>query len=232
MKAIVLNSGGVDSTTCVSMTIDKYGKDNVSTVSIFYGQTLEKELECARKIADYYGIDHYEFDLSNIFKYSNCTLLKHSTKSIEESSYEEQYKEDEIISSYVPFRNGLMLSVVATLAQSLYQNEKCVIVLGNHKSDFAYADCSESFTNKMNDAIKEGTYGLVEFWSPLINMNKTEVVKEGLKLKTPYELTWSCYEGEEKACGKCASCLSRLKAFEENGVEDPIEYSCLKTNQQ
>ena len=227
MKAIVLNSGGLDSTTCVSIAIDKYGKENVSTVSFYYGQTLKKELECARKIAEYYGLKHYEFDLSNIFQYSNCSLLEHSNKEIEESSYEEQYKEDGIISSYVPFRNGLMLSAVATLAQSLYPNEKCNIILGNHRSDFAYADCSVDFTNKMNEAIKEGTYGLVEFYSPLVNMNKEDVVREGLKLGTPYELTWSCYEGKEKACGKCASCLCRLDAFKKNGVEDLIEYSCL-----
>lgn len=224
MKAIVLNSGGLDSTTCVSMAVEKYGKENVSTVSIFYGQTLKKELECARKIAEHYGLKHYEFDLSDIFKYSNCTLLEHSTEEIKEESYEEQYSEDKIISSCVPFRNGLMLSVVATLAQSIYPEEECDIVLGNHKSDFAYADCSEAFTYKMGEAITEGTYGLVHFWSPLVSMEKSDVVKEGLRLNTPYEMTWSCYEGHEKACGRCGSCLCRLEAFEKNGVEDPIEY--------
>lgn len=224
MKVLVLNSGGVDSTTCVSIAVEKYGKENVSTISIYYGQRLKKELECARRIAKYYGLKHYEFDLSKVFEYSNCTLLEHSTKEVEEDSYKNQYKEDEIISSYVPFRNGLMLSVVASFAQSIYADEEVIIMLGNHKSDFAYADCSIDFTNKMNEAIKEGTYNKVSFISPLMNMTKTEVVKTGLELNTPYELTWSCYEGKEKACGKCASCLCRLEAFENNNSKDKIDY--------
>lgn len=224
MKAIVLSSGGVDSTTCISMAVEKYGKENVSTVSVFYGQTLKKELECAKKIAEYYGLKHYDFDLSEIFKYSNCTLLEHSTEKIKEESYEDQYARGGKISSYVPFRNGLMLSVVATLAQSIYPNDECEIVLGNHASDFAYADCSLAFTQKMSEAVSEGTYGLVKFVSPLVNMTKAEVVKEGLRLGTPYEMTWSCYEGHEKACGKCGSCICRLEAFHSNGVDDPIEY--------
>lgn len=224
MKAIVLSSGGVDSTTCVSMAVEKYGKENVSTVSIFYGQTLKKELECAKKIAEYYGLRNYVFNLSEIFGYSNCSLLEHSTEKIKEESYEDQFATGEKITSYVPFRNGLMLSVVAVLAQSIYPNEECEIVLGNHSSDFAYADCSPEFTEKMGAAVSEGTYGLVKFVSPLVHMTKTEVVKEGLRLGTPYELTWSCYEGHEKACGKCGSCISRLEAFRNNGATDPIEY--------
>lgn len=224
MKCIVLSSGGVDSSTCVSMAINQYGAENVATVTIYYGQTLKKEIESARKLADYYKLAHYEFNLSEIFKFSNCTLLEHSSQEIVEESYEEQYDPKGIITSYVPFRNGLMLSVVATLAQSLYPKEECVIMLGNHASDFAYADCSEAFTNKMSEAVAEGTYGLVHFVSPLVNMTKTEVVKNGLELGTPYGLTWSCYEGKEKACGKCGSCIDRRQAFINNGTIDPIEY--------
>lgn len=224
MKAIVLSSGGLDSTTCISIAVEKYGKENVSTVSIYYGQTLDKELECARKIAKYYDLKHYEFDLSEIFKHSNCSLLKHSNKQIEEKSYEEQYDKDKTISSYVPFRNGLMLSLAASLAQSLYPDEETKIILGNHKDDFAYADCSTAFTKKMNDAIMEGTYNKVSFETPLLEISKADIVKKGLELKTPYELTWSCYEGKEKACGKCASCICRLEAFKKNNTKDFIEY--------
>lgn len=224
MKAIVLSSGGVDSSTCVSIAVDKYGAENVSTVTIFYGQTLKKEILSARKLAEHYGLKHYEFDLASIFKFSNCTLLEHSTQKIVEQSYEAQYSPESVITSYVPFRNGLMLSVCATLAQSLFPKEKCVIMLGNHASDFAYADCSEAFTRKMSEAVSEGTYGLVEFVSPLVQMTKTQVVETGLKLGTPYGLTWSCYEGKDKACGKCGSCIDRMKAFENNGTKDPIEY--------
>ena len=81
---------------------------------------------------------------------------------------------------------------------------------------------SLDFTEKMNSAISEGTYGLGSFWSPLVEMTKTEVVKEGLELGTPYEITWSCYEGKEKPCCVCGSCISRIEAFKNNGVTDPI----------
>ena len=224
MKVIVLSSGGLDSSTCISYAVEKYKKENVATISFYYGQKLDKELECARKIASYYDLKHYEFNLAEIFKYSNCTLLKHSDKEIVEKSYSEQYKEDEIISSYVPFRNGLMISVATTLAQSLYPNEEVIVMLGNHKDDFAYSDCSEKFTNKMSDAINEGTYNKVSLVSPLVDKTKAEIVELGLKLKTPYELTWSCYEGKELACGKCGSCLCRLEAFKENNTKDFIKY--------
>lgn len=224
MKVLVLSSGGLDSTTCISIAVEKYGKDNVSTISMYYGQTLDKELKCAKQIAQYYGLKHYTFDLSELFKYSNCTLLKHSTQKIVESTYKDQYDKDKTITSYVPFRNGLMLSVVATLAQSLYPDEETIIMLGNHKDDFAYADCSVEFTKKMSEAIAEGTYNKVLFESPLKDMTKSEIVKVGLNLGTPYDLTWSCYKGTNKACGKCASCLCRLEAFKDNNVDDFIEY--------
>ena len=89
-KALVLSSGGVDSTTCVGLACEKFGRENVSTVSIFYGQKHNKELECARKIAEHYGLEHYELDLSQILKYSNCSLLSHSNKDIIHKSYASQ----------------------------------------------------------------------------------------------------------------------------------------------
>ncbi len=224
-KALVLSSGGVDSTTCLAMAVDKYGKDNVATVIIRYGQRHEKEVDCAKKIAEHYGVKHYEFDLTSLFQYSHCSLIKEGGRPVEETTYEEQFATGEKISSYVPFRNGLMLSVCATLAQSLWEKEECDIYLGNHSSDFAYADCSVEFVEKMDKAISEGTYGLVHFVSPLKDLTKDQVVKIGLELNVPYELTWSCYEGTEVACGKCASCLERIRSFEENGVKDPIPYA-------
>ena len=114
MKAIVLSSGGVDSTTCVSLAVHDLGKENVSTVSVFYGQKHNKEIECARKVAEYYGLKHYEFDLSSVMQYSNCSLLNGSTEEIQHKSYAEQIKEENgMVTTYVPFRNGLFLSVVA-----------------------------------------------------------------------------------------------------------------------
>ena len=229
MKALVLSSGGVDSTTCIGIAIDKLGKENVSTVSVFYGQKHAKELECANKVAKFYGVKHYELDLSSIMKYSNCPLLKGSTEKIKHESYAEQIEEngEGMVSTYVPFRNGLMLSSVATLAMSIYPNEEVEIYLGAHADDSAgraYADCSEEFTNAMKEAIYIGTYEKVTVKAPLVNMTKADVVKTGLKLKVPYELTWSCYEGGEKQCGTCGTCIDRKNAFKQNGVKDPVEY--------
>lgn len=220
MKAIVLSSGGVDSTTCVALAVKEHGADNVSTVTMYYGQKLDREIISARKIADYYHLEHFEFDLSEIFKNSNCSLLKTGVDVVE-ASYEEQMG-DKVITSYVPFRNGLFLSVCAVLAQSIYPDEQVQIYLGNHASDFAYADCSEMFVKKMDSAISEGTYGKVHFISPLKSMTKTEVVKTGLELSVPYELTWSCYKGGTSPCHVCGSCIEREKSFENNGVTDPL----------
>lgn len=228
-KAIVLNSGGADSTTCLGIAIDRLGKDNVSTVSIFYNQKHKQELQCAKKIADYYGVSHYELDLSNVLSYSNCPLITTSTQPIPEKSYAEQVAEngEGMVSTYVPFRNGLLLASVAALAQSIYKDYYTGIYIGAHADDAAgraYADCSEEFTSAMNTAIVIGTYGKVRVVAPLVNMNKAEVIGTGLKLGVPYRYTWSCYRGGEKACGKCGTCIDRLAAFHANGVEDPIEY--------
>lgn len=226
MKAIVLSSGGVDSTTCISLAIKNLGKENVSSVSIFYAQKHRKELECAKQIAEYYGINHYELDLSNIMQYSNCSLLSHSAKEIVHKSYAEQIAEngEGMVSTYVPFRNGLMLSAMATIAMSVYPDEETEIYLGAHADDAvgnAYADCSLEFVRAMNDAINIGTYGKVRINAPFVNKTKADVVTEGLRLKTPYELTWSCYEGGEKPCGKCGTCIDRALAFEKNNAKDP-----------
>ena len=173
-KAIILSSGGVDSTTCLSVAVNALGAENVSTASIFYGQKHKKELDAARAVAAYYHVPHYEFDLAQIMQYSNCSLLSHSTESIVHKSYGEQIAEKGAgkVSTYVPFRNGLMISVAASLAAGIYEEEETDIYVG-------------------------------------------------LKLGTPYELTWSCYEGGDTPCGECGTCIDRAKAFAENGVEDP-----------
>lgn len=225
-KAIVLSSGGVDSTTCVGIAVKELTAKNVSTVSVYYGQRHEKELQCAQKIADYYGVKHYILDLSPVLKYSNCSLLKNSTENIPEKSYAEQIKEngEGKVSTYVPFRNGLMLSSVAALAQSLYPDNEVDIYLGAHADDAAgdaYADCSKDFTDAMFKAIDIGTYHKVKVKAPLVSLNKAGVVKLGLELNVPYQFTWSCYEGKDKPCGKCGTCIDRAAAFAYNNVKDP-----------
>lgn len=230
MKALVLNSGGVDSTTCVGIAVDKYGKDNVITASLYYGQKHDKELQCAKAVAEYYGVKHIEEDISNVMKYAAdvCTLMK-GGKEIEHASYAEQIKEhgEGRVATYVPFRNGLLLSIAAAYADSLFPGEDVEVFYGAHADDAAgraYADCSPEFAEAMDKAINIGTYGKIKVSRPLINMNKAEVVKTGLALNVPYELTWSCYEGGEKQCGTCGTCIDRKAAFKANGVADPVEY--------
>lgn len=229
MKAVVLSSGGVDSTTCLGIAVDRYGAENVVSLSMFYGQRHDKELECAKKIAEYYNIAHYEMDLEKVFAFSNCPLLKHSSENVPEKSYKQQIDEngEGRVSTYVPFRNGLLLATATSIADGLFQGQECVIMYGAHADDAAgeaYADCSIDFANAIGKAIAIGTYNKISLEAPLVNMNKTQVVKKGLELKVPYELTWSCYEGKEKQCGKCGTCIDRKKAFENNNVIDPVGY--------
>lgn len=228
MKALVLNSGGIDSTTCVSIAVLKYGKENVITASLYYGQKHDKELKSAKQVANYYGLKHIELDISNVMQFAKnvCSLMK-GGKEIEHSSYFEQTKENKRVNTYVPFRNGLLLSIAASIADSIFPNEKVEIYYGAHADDYAgsaYADCSPEFAEAMDKAINIGTYGNISVCRPLINSNKAGVVKIGLELKTPYELTWSCYEGGEVQCGACGTCLDRKKAFELNGRQDPVPY--------
>lgn len=225
-KALVLSSGGVDSTTCVGIAVKDVGSENVSTVSVFYGQKHNKELECADKVAEFYNVKHYVLDLSNVLQYSNCSLMKNSTEDIPMMSYAEQIEKngEGKVSTYVPFRNGLMLSAVAALAQSIYPDDDVDIYLGAHADDAAgraYADCSEEFTSAMNTAIVIGTYGKVRVVAPLVNLNKAGVVKLGLSIDVPYKYSWSCYAGGDKPCGHCGTCIDRAKAFEANGISDP-----------
>ena len=223
MKAMVLFSGGVDSTTCLGMAVDKYGAEEVLALSVSYGQKHQKEVEAARKIAAYYGVAWKQLDLSVIFADSNCSLLSGSTQEIPKETYAEQLQETNgsPVSTYVPFRNGLFLSAAASVALS----KGCsVIYYGAHHDDAAgnaYPDCSEEFVNAMNRSVEEGTGGALRIEAPFVRWNKAQIVREGLRLHVPYELTWSCYEGGERPCGKCGTCLDRLRAFEANGVSDP-----------
>lgn len=231
MKTLVLSSGGLDSTTCLALAIDKYGKENVSTVSIYYGQKHKIELEKAEQISNYYQVKHYELNLSEIFKFNKtCSLLSNNEElEVEKSSYENQLNNSKgsAIATFVPFRNGLFLSSIASLALSIYPDEEVEIYLGIHSDDSgsAYPDCSPEFNNYMKEAIYLGSGKMVHVVSPLVGLKKKDVVKIGSDLKAPYHLTLSCYDPVgEKSCGKCATCLDRLKAFELNNLVDPIKY--------
>ena len=201
MKALVLSSGGVDSTTCLGLAVDKYGSDNVIALAITYGQRHTKEIEAAKAVAAYYHVEMLHLDLTPIFQYSDCSLLSHSDQAIPEESYAEQLQHSD----------GKPVSTD-------------VIYYGAHSDDAAgnaYPDCSEVFKNAMNQAIYEGSGHQLKVEAPFVNLTKADVVKKGLELNVPYELTWSCYEGGEKPCGKCGTCIDRAKAFAANGVADP-----------
>lgn len=225
-KAMILSSGGVDSTTCLSLAVKDLGAENVWTVSVFYGQKHDRELLAARQVAAYYHVKHDEFDLSFLMKYSDCPLLSSSSEAIPHESYADQIRRngEGKVATYVPFRNGLMLSVAATLASGMFEGVDCDIYIGAHADDAAgnaYADCSPEFLSAMGSAISIGTYQQVHLVYPFAGKSKAEVVKMGISLGTPYELTWSCYEGGSRPCGRCATCIDRAKAFAANGMADP-----------
>jgi len=208
------------------MAVKKFGAANVAALSVFYGQRHVRELEAARNVANFYNVAHYELDAAEIFRNSNSALLAASNESIEKISYAAQIAKNNSprISTYVPFRNGLMLSMAASFADGLFGDDAGEIFIGVHSDDAAgnaYADCSAEFIAAMSAAISIGTYEKIHLVAPFLEQTKAAVVKVGLELDAPYRLTWSCYERGEVPCGKCATCIDRARAFELNGIKDP-----------
>ena len=225
MKSVVLSSGGIDSTTCLAMAVKEYGVKNVATLSVVYGQRHVKELESSEAVARWYGVQRYVLDLAHVFANCQCPLIAGAKSSVPHGSYAQQQKQKAgVVATYVPFRNGLMLSASASFAMSLFPEDEVCIWIGAHADDAAgnaYPDCSEDFLSEMGMAISIGTDERVSLVAPLSGMNKAQVVKAGLELNAPYHLTWSCYEGGDKPCGQCGTCIDRAEAFRANGVEDP-----------
>lgn len=224
MRVLILTSGGIDSTTCLGMAVEKYGKENVVAMSVSYGQKHSKEIVASKEVAKYYDVEYIYINLADVFKYSDCSLLEHSDKEIPHDTYANQIKETdgEPVSTYVPFRNGLFLSTAASVAIA---KDCSVIYYGAHRDDAAgsaYPDCSAEFNKAISEAIYVGSGKSVKVEAPFVQLNKKDIVKEGLKINVPYHLTWSCYEGKDKPCGKCGTCIDREKAFKLNGVVDPL----------
>ncbi|MBS4959749.1 MAG: 7-cyano-7-deazaguanine synthase QueC [Clostridiales bacterium] len=222
-KKLVLVSGGVDSTTCLGLMVKKYGKENVVALSISYGQKHTKEIEASEAVTRFYQVEYLKMDLSSMFQYSDCSLLEHSHQDIPKESYAAQLEKTDgkPVSTYVPFRNGLFLSAAAAIAIS----KGCdTIYYGAHSDDAAgsaYPDCSAEFNQAMNQAIFLGSGNQVHIEAPFVQVSKAEIVRQGLAIGVPYELTWSCYEGGEQPCGKCGTCIDRAAAFAANGIVDP-----------
>ncbi|ERT62577.1 7-cyano-7-deazaguanine synthase [Megasphaera vaginalis (ex Srinivasan et al. 2021)] len=224
MKALVLSSGGIDSTTALAMAVAEHGSDNVITLSIYYGQKHRKELTAAASIADYYRVRHLEINLDAVFQYSNCALLQQSTEAVPQATYAEQIAAtggEKPVATYVPFRNGLFLSAAAGVALS----EGCdLLYYGVHAEDaagFAYPDCSPAFQAGISAAIWAGSGHQLRVVAPFLHWYKRDIIRQGLALNVPYERTWSCYAGGEVPCGVCGTCRERAAAFAANGAVDP-----------
>ncbi len=226
MKALVLFSGGLDSSVCLAMAVEKYGAAEVLALSVRYGQKHERELEAAESVAAFYGVKKTDLDLGAVFQGSGCTLLAGAAEEIPREDYASQLRETlgAPVSTYVPFRNGLFLSAAASVA---LKNGCAELWYGAHADDAAgsaYPDTSEVFNEAMSRAVFLGSGNALRLVAPFIGASKAQVVAEGLRLRVPFEKTWSCYEGGEKACGVCGTCRDRLRAFRLNGVRDPLEY--------
>ena len=213
MKAVLVYSGGLDSTTLLY----EY-KDSIAlAVSFDYGSKHNKrELEYAALNCKRLGIRHLVIPLEFMGKYFRSDLLI-GGGDIPEGSY----ADENMKSTVVPFRNGIMLSISAGLAESY---ELDAIMLANHSGDHAiYPDCRPEFIEGMAAAVEAGTYNGVKVVSPYCNMTKREIALRGRELGVDYSLTYSCYKGGEKHCGKCGTCVERKEALE--GF-DPTEYLC------
>ncbi len=213
MKAVLVYSGGLDSTTLLY----EY-KDSIAlAVSFDYGSKHNKrELEYAALNCKRLGIRHLVIPLEFMGKYFKSDLLI-GGGDIPEGSY----ADENMKSTVVPFRNGIMLSIAAGLAESY---ELDAIMLANHSGDHAiYPDCRPEFIEGMAAAVEAGTYNGVKVVSPYCNMTKRDIALRGRELGVDFSLTYSCYKGGEKHCGKCGTCVERKEALE--GF-DPTEYLC------
>lgn len=213
--AIVLLSGGLDSTTVLAKLIGDGWC--VECININYGQRHDKEISAAKNIAKHYDVPIQCIDISDVQK-----LMIGSSLTDDVDVPEGHYEEDSMKDTVVPNRNMIFISIAGAYAVA---KKMGYVAVGTHAGDHAiYPDCRPEFIEKAAGALIEGNYHTTGIIAPILSFNKTEIVEEGLKLKAPYHLTWTCYNGREKACGKCGSCQERLEAFENNGVKDPLEY--------
>ena len=217
-RAVCILSGGMDSTLAAVMAMDT-GYD-VIAVHFNYGQLTEsKELESFRAITHRLGIkESYEIDLPFFEQIGASALID---KSIDVPTHG---LEDGVPVTYVPFRNGIFISIAASIAE---KHDASALYIGVVQEDSSgYPDCTTSFITSMQNSINLGTKDEtnLEIIAPLVQMKKSEIVQASLELNSPLELTWSCYKNSTKACGVCDSCRLRLNGFKVAGVKDPIDY--------
>lgn len=214
-KVVVIYSGGMDSFTVLHNAI-RAGHE-VYALSFNYGQRHVKELICAQNVCQELGIHHKIVDISAINQLIGGSSL---TDDIEVP--EGHYAADNMKSTVVPNRNMILLSLAVGYAVSL---DAQAVYYGAHSGDhFIYPDCRPEFVQKMNDVCQIANYEPVDIISPYLQQTKIEILKDGLQMGLDYSKTWTCYNGREKACGKCGSCQERLEAFALNQVTDPLPY--------
>ncbi|MBQ8071274.1 MAG: 7-cyano-7-deazaguanine synthase QueC [Bacteroidales bacterium] len=211
MKAVLIYSGGMDSTTLLY----KYRSEISLAVTFTYGARQDfEQTACAKENCSLLGIEHLIIPLDFMGKYFRSSILE-GGEDVPHGEYDEQNMK----STVVPFRNGIMLSVAVGLAESRGLD---TVLIANHAGDHSiYPDCRPSFINAIDAAAEEGTYVGVRILSPFCEMTKREIALEGKKIGVPFEKTYSCYEGRHVHCGLCATCRERKEALE--GF-DPTEY--------
>ncbi|MCI2082716.1 MAG: 7-cyano-7-deazaguanine synthase QueC [Bacteroidales bacterium] len=212
--SIILVSGGLDSTTLLY----DYAGSIALAVSFDYGANHNcREIACAKASCKKLGIKHVVIPLGFMKEYFESSLLEGA-----DAVPEGRYDDDNMRSTVVPFRNGIMLSIACGLAEN---DGLKYVLIANHSGDHAiYPDCRPEFIDSMSDAMKAGTYAGVEILAPYTNITKADIVRRGMLLGIDYSETWSCYKGGEKHCGKCGTCTERREAFRLAGIPDPTEY--------
>jgi 7-cyano-7-deazaguanine synthase len=222
-KAVVLLSGGLDSTTTLAYALSK-GYE-VIPLTIGYGQRHSRELRSARAVAEHYRLrKHVTLDLD--LSFLRTSALTSWDVSVPQHASVEGIG-SEIPVTYVPARNIIMLSLAASLCETEGGDS---IFIGANAIDYSgYPDCRPEFFEAFQEVLRVGTKAGVEgrpikVEAPILRMSKAEIVKLGKKLDAPLHLTWSCYNGGDKACGHCDSCLLRLKGFQDAGYMDPVPY--------
>lgn len=213
-KSLLVLSGGVDSVTMLHEYRDRIGL----AVSFDYGSNHNsREIDCARYQCEMLGIPHLVIKLDFMSRYFESSLLS-GADAIPEGNYDEQNMK----STVVPFRNGIMLSIAAGLAESRGFTE---LMIANHSGDHSiYPDCRPGFISAMSRAVEEGTYTGIHIFAPYTGLTKAEIVGRGIKAGVDYSHTYSCYRGGDLHCGRCGTCMERREAFRLVGVDDPVKY--------
>lgn len=225
-KAVSILSGGMDST--LASYIAKQQGYELITVHFNYGQrTQTKELEAFRNISEQLGVkEKYEIDIP-FFTQIGASALTDESIDVPTTGIE-----DGVPVTYVPFRNGIFLSIATAIAE---KHQAQAIFIGVVQEDSSgYPDCTDTFISKIQSAMNEGTKKEtnITIKTPLVHLTKEQIVKKSIELDVPLQYTWSCYKDEDKACGVCDSCRLRLKGFKLAGVEDKIEYKSIRIKNQ